>query len=150
MCVCGLALIFVLKHVETQFEGSKITLIGTFQLGAGNVIAIDHERQQDGWLFPLKKGKLVSNNRQCGGPNDCMLLTHPQICKEDIDYQKYHDRLDALERNKRERLYPPNFLIGAVRISTDAKPTVLHITVSVPGSVRFSIDIAVPLTEGAY
>lgn len=76
-------------------------------------------------------------------------VTHPQISKDDIDFQKCHEGLEALKQNERERLYPPNFLIGAVRISADAKPTVLRIEVYVVGgSVRFSIDVAVPLMQG--
>ncbi|KAL5489550.1 hypothetical protein EMCRGX_G018655 [Ephydatia muelleri] len=117
------------KHLEEQFGGLKVSLIGTFKLGASGVITINHERQQDGWLFPLKKGRLIS--------------------KDDIDFQKCHEGLEALKQNERERLYPPNFLIGAVRISADAKPTVLRIEVYVVGgSVRFSIDVAVPLMQG--
>ena len=75
--------------------------------------------------------------------------THLQISKDDVDFQKCSETLEALKRNERERLYPPNFLIGAVRISAEATPTVLRIEVSVMGgSVKFPIDIAVPLVQG--
>ena len=75
--------------MEEQFDDLKVSLIGTFKLGARGVIVINHETQQDGWLFPLKKGKLIN--------------------KDDMDFRKCREHLQALKQNEIERLYPAIF-----------------------------------------
>ena len=77
-------------------------------------------------------------------------VMHPQINKDDMDFRKCREHLQALKQNEIERLYPPNFFDRSSEdIGWTPSPTVLRIEVSVVGStVRFSIDVAVPLMQG--